>query len=74
MAALGAKAETTADALIEAAKFWTVPTRIKIKPRADDPRFDEIVQLDYSAGRKPAPVGETLAWDGDLPDDEDIPF
>lgn len=74
MAALGATAQTTAEALIEAPRSWTQPTRIKIKPRADDPRFDEIVQLDYSAGRKPAPIGEDLDWEGDIPDDADIPF
>jgi DNA repair protein RadD len=74
MVALGATSESTADALIEAPRTWTVPTRIKIKPRADDPRFDEIVQLDYSAGRKPAPIGEDLDWEGDIPDDQDIPF
>lgn len=76
-AALGATADTTEDALIEAPKTWTQPSRIKIKPRADDPRFDEIVQLDYSDGKKPAPAGETLSWDGDLPEDidlDDIPF
>jgi DNA repair protein RadD len=74
MVALGATSESTADALIEAPRAWTVPTRIKIKPRADDPRFDEIVQLDYSAGRKPAPIGEDLDWEGEIPDDQDIPF
>ena len=71
MPALEAKAESTDDALIEAPRSWTQPTRIKIKPRADDPRFDEIVQLDYSEGRKPKPIGETLSWDGELPDEID---
>jgi DNA repair protein RadD len=76
MPALGAVADSTEDALAEAPKAWTLPTRIKIKPRADDPRFDEIVQLDYSAGKKPTPVGQTLSWDGEIPDydDEFIPF
>lgn len=74
--ALGAEADTTDDALAEAPKVWTVPGRIKIKPRADDPRFDEITQLDYSAGIKPKPVGQTLSWDGEIPDydDTEIPF
>jgi len=74
--ALGATADTTEDALTEAPKSWTMPTRIKIKPRADDPRFEEITQLDYSAGWKPKPVGETLSWDGEIPeyDDTEIPF
>lgn len=78
MSALGATAETTADALIEAPKFWTMPDKIKIKPRADDPRFNEIIQLDYSEGRKPAPKGEDIPWEGDIPEayayDDEIPF
>ena len=75
MVALGATAMTTEDALAEAPVAWTIPTRIKIKPRADDPRFDEIVQLDYSAGRKPEPVGNVLSWDEEAEDDwEEIPF
>jgi len=76
MSALGASAQTTADALIEAPKFWTIPSKIKIKPRADDPRFNEIIQLDYSEGRKPKPKGEDLSWDGDIPEvyEYDIPF
>ena len=78
-AALGADAASTDDALSEAQMSWTIPARIKIKPRIDDPRFDEIVQLDYSAGRKPEPQGEALSWDAN-PNDwrseigEDIPF
>lgn len=74
MIALGATALTTDDALSEAPVAWTWPGKIKIKPRVDDPRFDEIVQLDYSEGRKPKPRGETLGWDGDIPDDAEIPF
>ncbi len=77
MSALGATAETTDDALSEAPVSWTIPTRIKIKPRLDDPRFDEIVQLDYSAGRKPKPRGQEIAWEGEIGHgyaDEDIPF
>ncbi len=76
MAALDATAETTDDALVEAPLSWTVPTRIKIKPRVDDPRFDEIVQLDYSEGRKPKPPGQDLSWDDDWKEDEweEIPF
>jgi hypothetical protein len=65
MPALGAKALTTTEALTEAPVSWTIPSRIKIKPRANDPRFFEIVQLDYSEGRKPPPPGEELAWDED---------
>jgi len=76
MGALGATAEKTDDALAEAPLSWTMPTRIKIKPRANDPRFDEIVQLDYSEGRKPKGPGEDLSWDGDAKEMEwdEIPF
>ena len=78
MSALGATALTTADALAEAPIAWTMPNRIKIKPRADDPRYNEIVQLDYSGGRKPLPRGREIAWDGYIPDEidsyDDIPF
>jgi DNA repair protein RadD len=75
MGALGANAMTTTEALTEAPVSWTIPNRIKIKPRVNDPRFYEIVQLDYSEGHKPAPPGEELAWDGaDDLDLEDIPF
>ena len=76
-AALGAEADGTDAALVEALVSWTIPTRIKIKPRADDPRFDEIMQLDYSHGKKPAGPGEDISWEGDLPnayDFDDIPF
>jgi len=76
-AALGAEAASTDDALVEAPLAWTIPTRIKIKPRADDPRFDEIMQLDYSHSKKPAGPGEDISWEGDLPnayDFDDIPF
>jgi DNA repair protein RadD len=72
MPALGAKALTTTEALTEAPVSWTIPSRIKIKPRTNDPRFFEIVQLDYSEGRKPPPPGEELAWDED--ELEGIPF
>jgi len=65
MAALGATALTTDDALDEAEIAWTIPDRIKIKPRADNPKFDEIIQLDYSEGRKPEKRGEDLGWGSD---------
>lgn len=73
MKVLGADAMTTEDALIEAPIKWTVPTRVKIKPRIDDPRYDEIVQFDYSEGRKPEPPGRALSWDEEDELDE-IPF
>lgn len=75
MPALGATAMTTDDALSEAPAAWTWPTRIKIRPRADDPRFDEIVQLDYSEGRKPEAPGRAMSWVENDDDEENyIPF
>lgn len=76
MAALGATAETTDGALDEAHLRWTIPNRIKIRPRADDPRFDEIVQLDYSGGRKPKPPGQDISWENDDGKEDwlDLPF
>jgi DNA repair protein RadD len=79
MGALDATALTTDDALIEAPKRWVQPARVKIKPRADNPKFDEIVQLDYKDGRRPAPPGEDLGWDeddatGGTWDEQEIPF
>ena len=65
MKVLGATAKTTNDALAEAPLVWTIPTRIKIKPRVDDPRFDDIVQLDYSEGCNPKPPGQDISWDTD---------
>lgn len=46
MKALGAYAMTTEDALIEC-EDWVKPSRIKVKPRKDEPKFMEIVQLSY---------------------------
>lgn len=75
MSALGASALTTDDALAEAHLVWTMPTHIKIKPRANDPRFDEIVQLDYSAGKKPQGRGQDISWEADADEYEfEIPF
>jgi DNA repair protein RadD len=48
MKALDSTSMTTADALGQCT-MWNWPSRIKIKPRADNPKFNEIVQLDYSA-------------------------
>lgn len=47
MSVLGASAQNTNDAM-EECWDWKWPARIKIKPRVDNPRFMEIVQLDYS--------------------------
>lgn len=78
MSALGASAESTDNALSEAPLSWTIPTRIKIKPRVDNPKFDEIVQLDYSQGRKPKGPGQDIGWEKDAPEGEmtwdEIPF
>jgi DNA repair protein RadD len=49
--ALGASATTTQQALDECS-FWITPSRIKVKPSSHDPRFKEIVQLDYSQEKK----------------------
>jgi DNA repair protein RadD len=49
--ALGASATTTQQALDECS-FWVTPSRIKVKPSSHDPRFKEIVQLDYSQEKK----------------------
>lgn len=62
--ALEATAETTDEALDEAPFLWTIPNRIKIKPRPDNPKFDEIVQLDYSEGKKPKMANE-ISWEKD---------
>ena len=80
MPALDAQALTTADAMIEAPKFWTWPDRIKIKPRVDNPNFHEIVQLDYSGKRKPI-QRDDIDWDASFDQPvtgggswDDIPF
>lgn len=62
MKSLEADATTTDAALAEAPLFWIMPSRIKIRPRADDPKWHEIVQLDYTGGRKPKPRGESIDW------------
>jgi DNA repair protein RadD len=49
--ALGASATTTQQALDECS-FWVTPSRIKVKPSSHDPRFKEIVQLDYDQEKK----------------------
>lgn len=76
MSILEATAMTTDDALEEAPLNWTWPGRIKIKPRADDPRYDEIVQFDYASGRKPPQPGNDLSWDEGSADEwaDEIPF
>jgi hypothetical protein len=42
---------TTQQALDECS-FWMTPSRIKVKPSSHDPRFKEIVQLDYTQEKK----------------------
>ena len=46
-ATLKSKASTTDDALNEC-HFWVQPSKIKVKPSGHDPRFQEIVQFDYT--------------------------
>lgn len=58
MRSLGSTAMTTTAALGECT-MWNWPSRIKIKPRADNPKFNEIVQLDYSAPKPRAPKEKT---------------
>lgn len=58
MKALNSTATTTAEALWQCT-LWNWPSRIKIKPRADNPKFNEIVQLDYSAAKPRAPKEKT---------------
>lgn len=78
--ALGATAMTTDDALKEAHENWKWPGRVKIRPRADDPRYDEIVQLDYQSGRMPPRRGDEVDWTkgysaaGGNDFDDEIPF
>lgn len=80
MVALGSTAFTTDEALQEAPVRWKIPGRIKIRPRADDPRYDEIVQIDYQSGRMPKGFGEEIDWDVGYEKaasefyDDDIPF
>lgn len=79
MASLGAFATTTDTALVEAPKVWKWPGRIKIAPRKDNPRYNEIVQLDYASGRPPPQRGEVMDWDSDYKageafDIDSIPF
>ena len=58
MKVLGSTATNTIDAILECT-MWNWPSRIRIKPRADNPKFNEIVQLDYSAAMLRAPKEKT---------------
>ena len=58
MGALGSTAMTTIDALGQCT-LWNWPSRIKVKPRADNPKYSEIVQLDYSAPKPAEPKKKT---------------
>jgi DNA repair protein RadD len=76
MPSLGSTAMTTIDALGQCT-LWNWPSRIKVKPRADNPKFNEIVQLDYSAPKPTAPKQKTeeekrlerlaAEWEDDIP-------
>jgi DNA repair protein RadD len=66
--ALTSYADTTADAMLEC-EAWTKPSRIKVKPDPQNPKFDTIVQLDYTQ-RKPDETASQFAGAFD----DDIPF
>ncbi len=71
MKALGSTATNTKDALGQCT-LWNWPSRIKIKPRADNPKFNEIVQLDYSAPKPRDPKQEQPRAGYEY--DDEIPF
>ena len=68
MPVLGATAKGT-DAALEEARTWKQPTRIKVKPRADNPKYMEIVQLDYMPRKK-----ELVAIDTGYEYEHECPF
>tara|TARA_R110002020_G_scaffold72947_3_gene187292 strand:+ start:118 stop:519 length:402 start_codon:yes stop_codon:yes gene_type:complete len=66
-------ANTTDEALDEC-QFWVQPSKIKVKPSSHDPRYQEIVQFDYTQVEKKHET-QTQGFGGyaDL-SLEDIPF
>ena len=69
---LNADANTTDDALDEC-QFWTKPSKIKIRPSKNDPKYDEIIQFDYTkVERKIDETKENVIHVNF--DHEDIPF
>jgi DNA repair protein RadD len=73
MSALGAKARTT-DAALAECNGWKWPNRIKVKPSAHNPKFMEIVQLDYSQPNPMQNRGRSSEFAGREIDELDIPF
>ena len=70
---LHSNAKSTDDALNEC-QFWVQPSKIKVKPSSHDPRYQEIVQFDYTQVEKKHET-QTQGFGGyaDL-SLEDIPF
>ena len=69
MPALTSSSMTTDEALMEC-EAWAVPSRIKIKPKPDNVRMFEIVQLDYS----PRKIDHEKERINQMLSDDDIPF
>ncbi len=67
---LKSEADTTDDALNEC-HFWTEPSRIKVKPSSHNPKYQEIVQFDYTQVERKHEAQESPYADFSL---EDIPF
>ena len=73
-ALLTSDANSTDDALNEC-QFWVKPSKIKVKPSNHDPRYQEIVQFDYTqVERKHETKTQGFGGYADLSDLEDIPF
>ena len=71
-ALLNSDADSTDDALNEC-HFWTQPSQIKVKPSNHDPRYQEIVQFDYTQVEKKHEKTQGFGGYADL-SLEDIPF
>jgi len=69
-AKLNSDADTTDDAMNEC-HFWTEPSRIKVKPSSHNPKYQEIVELDYTQVERKHEAQESPYADFSL---EDIPF
>ena len=73
-ALLTSDANSTDDALNEC-QFWVKPSKIKVKPSNHDPRYQEIVQFDYTqVERKHETKTQGFGGYANLNDLEDIPF
>jgi len=67
---LKSEADTTDDALDEC-HFWVQPSRIKVKPSSHNPKYQEIVQFDYTQVERKHEAQEGPYADFSF---EDIPF